>query len=65
MENDGFLEMVLIPCHLILVGELLVLGYGCQGSDVGVRERRFIHTAAVDRGVIGNVAHLGLLKDEV
>ena len=41
VENDGFLDMVLVPCHLMLVVELLVLGDGCQGSDVGVRERRF------------------------
>ena len=30
VENDGFLEMVFIPCHLVIVGELLVLGGGCQ-----------------------------------
>ena len=64
VKNDGFLEMVLVPCHLMLVGELLVFGDGCQGSDVGVHERRFFHPGAVERGVVGNAAHLGFLKDK-
>ena len=64
MEDDGFLEMVLVPCYLVLVGELLVIGDGCQRSDVGVRERRFIHPVAVERGVVGDMAHLGFLEDE-
>ena len=64
MENDGFLEMVFIPGHLLLIGELLVLGDGCQGSDVWVRERRFLHPVSVERGVVGDVANLGLIKDK-
>ena len=35
MEDDGFLEMVLVPCYLVLVGELLVIGDGCQGVMLG------------------------------
>ena len=53
VENDGFLEMVFIPGHLMIVGELLVLGDGCQGSDVWVLERHFLHPVAVERRVIG------------
>ena len=64
MENNGFLEMVLFLCYLVLVGELFVLGDSCQRSDVGVRERRFFHPVAVERGVIGDVAHIGFLEDE-
>ena len=56
--------MLLVPCHLVLIGELLVLGDGCQGSDVRVRERRFFHPVAVEHGVVGDVAHLGFLEDE-
>ena len=56
--------MVLVPCHLVLVGELLVLGDVCQGSDISVRERWFIHPVAVECGVVGEAAHLGLLEDE-
>ena len=56
--------MVLVPCNLVLVGELLVLGEGCQGSDVGVREQWFILPVAVERGVVGDMAHLSLLKYE-
>ena len=48
MENDVFLEMVLVPCYLVLVGEMFVLGDGCQGSDVEVCERRFFHPVAVE-----------------
>ena len=43
---------------------MFVLGDGCQGSDVGVRERRFLHPVAVERGVVGDVAHLGFLEDK-
>ena len=64
MENDDFLEMVFITGHLVLVGELFVLGDGCQGSDFWVCERRFLHPVAVELGVIGGVAHLGFLEDE-
>ena len=48
----------------MLVGELFVLGDGCQRGDVGVHERRLFHPVAVERGVVGNVTHLGFLKDE-
>ena len=64
VEDDGFLEMIFIPGHLVLVGELLVLGNRCLGSDSWVREGRLLHPVAVERGVVGDVAHLGLLKDE-
>ena len=64
MENDGFLEVVFIPGHLVLVGDLLVLGYGCQRSDVRVREGPFLHLVAVESGVVGDVAHIGFLEDE-
>ena len=64
VENDGFLETVFILGHLVLVGEPLLLGDGCQGSDIWVCERRFLHPVAVDRGVVGDVVHLGFLEDE-
>ena len=64
MEYEGFLEMIFILGHLVLVAELLILGDGGQGSDVRVCEGRLLHTAEVERGVIGDVAHLGLLVDE-
>ena len=64
MESEGFLDMVFIPGHLILVGGMLVLSEGCQGSDVWVRERRLLHPVTVERGVVGNMAHLGFLKDD-
>ena len=64
MEKEGLLDMVFIPGHLVLVDELHVLGEGCQGSDVWVRERRFLHPVAVESGVIGDVAHLGFFEDE-
>ena len=64
MEDDGFLEITFIPGHLVLVGELLILGDGGQGSDVWVRGGRLLHPVAVERGVVGDVTHLGLLKDE-
>ena len=64
MENDGFLEMVLVPSYLVLVGELFVLGDGCQRSDVGVCERLFFHPVAVESGVLGDVSHLGFFKEE-
>ena len=56
--------MVLFLCYLVLVGELFVLGDGCHSSDIQVRERRFFHPVAVERGVIGDVAHIGFLEDE-
>ena len=28
VEDDGFLEMIFVPGHLVLVGELLILGEG-------------------------------------
>ena len=56
--------MVLVPCHLVLVGELIFLGDRCQGSDVGVCEQRFLHTVSVERGVVGDVVHIGFLEDE-
>ena len=64
MEDDGFLEIIFIPGRLVLVGETLILGDGCQRSDVWVREGRFLHPVAVEHGVIGHVAHLGFLKDK-
>ena len=64
MENYGVLEMVLVPSYLVLVGELFVLSDSCQRSDVGVPERRFFHPVAVEWGVVGDVAHLGFLKEE-
>ena len=64
VENDDFLEMIFIPGHLVLVDELLVLGDSCQGSDLWVGERRFLHPVAVERGVVGDVVHLGFLEDE-
>ena len=64
MEDDSFLEMIFIPGHLVLVGELLILGDGGQGSDVWVCEGRLLHTVSVERGVVGDVAHLGLIGDE-
>ena len=64
MEDDGFLEMIFILGHLVIVGELLVLGDGCQGSDVRVRKGRSLHPVAVEREVVGNVAHLGFLEEE-
>ena len=64
MENNGFLEIVLVPSYLVLVGELFVLGDGFQESDVRVRERRFPHPDAVERGVVGDVAHLGFLENK-
>ena len=64
VEDDGFLEVIFIPGHLMLVGELLILGNGGQGSDVRVREVRLLHLVSVERRVVGDVAHLGLLKDE-
>ena len=56
--------MVLFLSYLVLVGELFVLDDGCQQSDVGVRERRFFHPVTVERGVGGDVAHLGFLEDK-
>ena len=64
VEDDGFLEMILIPGHLVLVGEMLIFNGGFQGSDVRVRAGRFLHTVTVERGVFGDVAHLGFLEDE-
>ena len=64
MENDGFLEVVLVPSYLVLVGELFFLGEGFQRGDVGVREQRLLHPVAFERGVIGDVAHLGFLGDK-
>ena len=64
VEDDGFLEMIFIPYHLLLVGELLILGEGCQGSDARVCEGRFLHLVAVERGFVGDVAHLGFLEDK-
>ena len=48
----------------MIVGELLVLSDSCQGSDVLVNEERLLHPVTVKRGVVGNVAHLGILKDK-
>ena len=62
--DDGFLEMIFIPGRLVLVGELLILGDGGQGNNVQVREGQLLHTVAVERGIVGDVAHLGLLEDE-
>ena len=56
--------MVLVPSYLVIVGEPFVLGGGCQRSDVGVRKRRFLHPVAVECGVVGDMAHLGFLKNE-
>ena len=64
MENYGFLEVVLVPRYLVLIGALFVLGDGCQRGDVGVRKRRIFHHIAVERGVVGDVVHLGFLEDE-
>ena len=64
MEDGGFLEMIFIPGHLVLVGEMLILGDNGQGIGVRIREGRLLHPVAVGRGVVGDVAHLGLLKDE-
>ena len=64
MEDYGFLEVVLIPRYLVLVGELFVLDEGCQRGDVGVRKWRILHPVTVKRGVVGDEAHLGFLKDE-
>ena len=64
MENDGFLEVVLVPSYLVLLGELFILGDGCQRGDVGVRERRIFHPVTVESGTVGDVAHLGFLEYE-
>ena len=64
MEDYGFLEVLLVPRYLVLIGDLFVLGDGCQRGDVGVRKRRLLHAVAVERGVIGDKANLGFLKDE-
>ena len=61
MEYDGFLDMVFIPGHLVLVGELLMISDGCQGSDVRVHEGRLLHPVAVERGVVGDLVHLDRL----
>ena len=57
-------EVVLIPHYLVLIGELFVLGDVCQRGDFGVRKWRLIHTVTVERGVVGDEAYLGFLKDE-
>ena len=64
MENDGFLEMVLVPSYLVLVGELFVFGDSLQQGDVRVRERRLLHPVEVERRVVGDMAHLGFLEDK-
>ena len=56
--------MVLILSYLVLVGELFVLGEVRQRGDVGLCERRLFHPVAVERGVVGDMVHLGFLKDE-
>ena len=64
MEDDGFLEMIFIPGYLVIVGELHLLCGGGQGSDVRVRDGRLFYPFAVERGLVGDVAHLGLLEDK-
>ena len=61
MENNGFLEMLLFPFYLVIVGEMSVPGDGCKRSDLRVHEQRFFHPVAVECGVVGDVAHLGFL----
>ena len=46
----------------MLVGGMLVLSDGCQGSDVWVSEQRLLHPVTVERRVVGDVEHLGFLK---
>ena len=58
------MEIVLVPCRLVLVGDLLFIGDGCQRIDVRVHGRWFIHPVTVEHRVVGDVAHLGFLEDE-
>ena len=64
VEYDRFLEMMFIPGHLVFISELLILGDGCQGSDVWVCEGRFLRPVAVERTVVSDMAHLGFLEDK-
>ena len=64
MEDYNFLEVVLIPRYLVLIGEIFVLGDGCQRGDVRVRKFRLLHPVAVERGVVGSEAHIGFFEEE-
>ena len=64
MEDYGFLEVVLVPRYLVLVGELFFLDDGYQRGDFRVRKWRLLHPVSVKRGVVGNEVHLGFLEDE-
>ena len=64
MEDYGFLQVVFVPRYLVLIGELFVLGDGCQRGDVGVHKWWLLHPAVFERGVVGDKAHLGFLEDE-
>ena len=57
--------MIFVPRYLVLIGDLFVLVDRCQQGDVGLHKQRLLHIVAVERGVVGDEAHFGFLKDEV